>query len=102
MNSQAVGGRRNMGGRQKLWVLAAVVGGVIQATVGFFTMTAIGLVSVPLWAAVALVGVWLAATALMVRTVRQAPLVAALIPVANGLLLWGMVAAGGAWLGWTA
>lgn len=102
MNTQAVGSPRNFGDRQKLWVLAAVVGGVMQLTVGFFTVTGIGLVSVPLWAAAALVGAWVAAAALLVRTVRRAPLMAVLIPVANGALLWGLMAAGGAWLGWTA
>lgn len=102
MNSHAVGDQRNIGGRDRLWILAAVVGGALQLTVGFYTMTAIGLVSVPVWAIIVLAGVWLAAAVLFVRTVRHAPLVAALVPVVNGLLLWGAIAAGGAWLGWTA
>lgn len=102
MNSHAVGDQRNIGGRHRLWVLPAVAGGVLQLTVGFYTIAAIGLVSVPVWAIIVLAGVWLAAAVLFVRTVRHAPFMAALVPVANGLLLWGAIAAGGAWLGWTA
>lgn len=88
--------------RGSLWVVAAVVSAVLQLIVGYFTLGAIGLISVPLWAIVVLAGLWLAAVALLVRSVRRAPLLALLVPVANALALWGVVAAGGALLGWNA
>lgn len=99
MSSDAAHGP--LGRRQRTQVVAAVVGGAAQLTVGFFTMTAIGLVSVPLWAAAALVGAWLAAAAVLVATIRRTPVLAVLPPVVNGLVLWGAIAAGEAWLGWT-
>ena len=98
MNTEAL---HAQGDRKRTWIVAAVVGGLTQVTVGFFTVTAIGLVSVPLWASFVLVGTWLAATAILARTVRHTPLLAVLVPVANGVLLWGMIAAGEAWLGWS-
>jgi hypothetical protein len=85
------------------WVIAAIaVGAILQLVVAFFTNAAIGLISVPVWAIVLLVGAWVAATVLLVRTVRRVPLVALVIPAANAAFLWAVVAAGGAWLGWTA
>lgn len=96
MNNAAVGGSKGMG------TAATVVGVILQLTVGFFTVTAIGLVGVPVWGIVVLAGAWLAAAAFLVRTVRQTPLTALLVPAANAVVLWGAVAAGGAWLGWSA
>ncbi len=84
------------------WVIAAVLVAIMHLTVGFFTVGAIGLVSVPAWGIVVLVGTWAAAAALLVRTVRRTPLIAMLVPVANALVLWGVVMVGEAWLGWTA
>jgi hypothetical protein len=84
------------------WLLAAAAGGLLQLVVGFYTATAIGLISVPLWAAVVLLGAWAAAAVTFVALVRRAPVQALLLPLINGLLLWGLVAAGGAWWGWTA
>lgn len=101
MNSEAAQTTGTSDGGQRAWTLAALVAGLMQLTVGFFTVTAIGLISVPLWAIVGLVSAWIGATAILVRTVRHTPLVAALIPLANGLLLWGVIAAGEAWFGWT-
>lgn len=80
------------------WILAAG----LQLTVGWFTLTAIGLISVPPWAMAVLVGLWLAATVLLVTVARRRPLVAPLVPLGNALLLWGAVAAGEMLLGWTA
>ena len=77
------------------------MGGLAHLTVGFFTMSAIGLVSVPLWAGIVLVSAWLAAAAAFVLMVRRNPVMALLAPVANGLVLWGAIAAGEAWFGWT-
>lgn len=103
MTNDAVGGHPAFGGRKgSTWIVAAVVGAVLQLIVGFFTVTAIGLIALPVWASVVLVGGWLAAAALLVRTVRHSPLIAIVVPVANGLALWGLIAVGGAWLGWTA
>ncbi|MDQ3932343.1 MAG: hypothetical protein M3252_05850 [Actinomycetota bacterium] len=67
--------------------------------VGFFTISAIGLFGVPLWAAAGLVLLWIVAALLVVR-MRRRPLAVLLVPVVNGLLLWATIAAGEAWLGW--
>ena len=101
MNSEAIHTDGPLGGRKRIWILAAVIGGLAQVTVGFFTMTAIGLVSVPLWAGVVLVSAWLAAAAVFVVMIRRKPVLALLAPAANGLVLWAVIAAGEAWLGWT-
>ena len=101
MNTEAMHAHGPLGGRKRTWILAAAVGGLTQVGVGFFTVTAMGLVGVPVWAGVVLVGSWLAAAAIFARTVRHAPLPALLVPVANGVVLWGMIAAGETWLGWS-
>jgi hypothetical protein len=82
--------------------VATGMGLVLQLVVGYFTLTAIGLISVDLWAMVVLIGAWVVAVVLLIRLARRAPLVALLVPAGNALVLWGLVAAGGAWLGWTA
>ncbi len=88
--------------RHRLRATAAwVVAGTLQVVVGYFTVAAIGLISVPPWAIVGLVGLWLAAGAYLVSTARRHPLAAPLVPIANALLLWGAVAAGENWLDWT-
>jgi hypothetical protein len=102
MSGAATHGQGMANGRSG-WVIAATaVGVILQLIVGFFTNAAVGLISVPVWAIVLLVVAWVAATVLLVRTVRRLPLVALVIPAANAALLWAVVAAGGAWLGWTA
>lgn len=97
---------RRAGGYERPWgtlaVFALVLAGVLQVLVGYFTVTAIGLIGVPPWAIAALAGLWLAAVALLVLGGRRRPMAAPLVPLANGLLLWGAVAAGEAWLGWMA
>ena len=102
MNSEALQGHGPLTRPKWTWRLLAAVGGVIHVTVGFFTVTAIGLISVPLVASIVLVSAWLAAAGVFVLTVRRSPALALLIPVVNGLLLWGVVAAGDIWFGWTA
>jgi hypothetical protein len=82
--------------------VALLVAGALQLVVGYFTVAAIGLIAVPMWAIVILAGLWLAAAVLVVVTARRRPLLAPLAPVANGLLLWGSVAVGEGWLGWMA
>ena len=101
MNIESTHTTGPFGGRKRTSILAAVVGGLAQVTVGFFTITAIGLLSVPLWAAVVLGTAWLVAAAVFVLAIRPNPVLAVLAPVVNGLVLWGVVAAGEAWLGWT-
>lgn len=56
----------------------------------------------PLWAVVALYALWLVATTVLVHTARRRPLAAPLVPIGNALLLWVVISAGEAWLGWTA
>ena len=102
MANGAVGGSPVAGGHQgSTWIIYAVAGGVLHLVVGFFTITAVGLIGIPLWAALALVGAWLITAALLVRTVRSSPLMAIAAPVANGALLWALTAAGQQWWGWT-
>ena len=101
MNTEAIHGHGPLDNGKQTWVLSAVVGGLTQMTVGFFTMTAIGLVGIPLLASVALAATWMAAAATFVLTVRRNPVLALFVPVANGLLLWGVITAGEAWLGWS-
>lgn len=102
MANGALGDSPVAGGHQgSTWLVSAVVGGILQLTVGFFTITAIGLIGVPLWAAIVLVGAWIVAAGLFVRSVRSSPLMAIAAPVGNGVLLWALTAAGQAWWGWT-
>jgi hypothetical protein len=99
MSDMTMGGT---GRAKRATSLVAVVAGIAQLAVGFFTFSAIGLISVPVWAIVLLAALWLAGAVVLVRNGRHAPLVAVAVPVVNALLLWGIVAAGGAWLGWNA
>lgn len=85
-----------------LRVVAVTVAAVLQLVVGYFTVAAIGLISVPVWAIVLLAAAWLVAAAVLVRAARRRPLATPLVPVVNGLLLWAVVTAGDIWLGWTA
>lgn len=82
-------------------LVPVMLAGALQLVVGFFTITAIGLVGVPLWAAAGLAVLWIAAALLLVR-LRRKPLAVLLVPVVNALLLWATISAGEAWLGWTA
>ncbi len=85
--------------RRVLVVIAVVLAWALQVVVGWFTLSS-GLVA-PLWAIVVLVGLWVAAVLLLVRTARRQPLATPLVPLANGLLWWAAIVAGGTWLGWT-
>jgi hypothetical protein len=82
-----------------LSVIAVVLAWALHLVVGWFT-AASGLVA-PLWAIVVLIGLWLAAVLLLVRTARRKPFMTPLVPITNGLLWWGAITAGRAWLGWT-
>ncbi len=85
--------------RRVLSVVAVVVAWALQLVVGWFTASS-GLLA-PLWAIVMLVVAWVAAVWLLVRTTRRQPLTAPLVPLANGVLWWAVMAAGATWLGWT-
>lgn len=82
--------------------VATVIGGAGQLVVGYFTLAAIGLIGVPVWGIVLLAGGWLAASAALVYLARRRRLLTAMVPVASALVLWAVVAVGGAWLGWSA
>ena len=81
---------------------AMAVAGAGQLLVGYFTLAAIGLIAVPVGGIVLLAGAWLAASAALVYLARRRPLLTLVVPLANVLVLWGVVAAGGAWFGWSA
>lgn len=81
---------------------AAIAAGAGQLVVGYFTLAAIGLVAVPVWGIALLAGAWLAAGATLVYLARRHPLLTLAVPAANALVLWAVVAAGGAWFGWSA
>lgn len=81
---------------------ATIAAGAGQLLVGYFTLAAIGLIGVPLWGIILLASAWLAATAILVRLAQRRPLLTLVVPAANALVLWGFVAAGGAWFGWSA
>lgn len=89
-------------GGRVLSAVALILAAALQLVVGFFTTTAIGLISVPLWAIVLLAGLWLVAVVVLVRVARRRPVATPLVPLANALLLWAVVTAGDVWLGWTA
>lgn len=61
---------------------------------GWVTRTALGLISVPPWATVVLVGLWLTATVLLVTVARPRPPRRTAGSLVNALLLWGTLAAG--------
>lgn len=81
---------------------ATVAAGAGQLVVGYFTLAAIGLIGVPVWGIVFLASAWLAAGASLVALARRRPLLTLVVPTANAAVLWGVAAAGGAWLGWSA
>jgi hypothetical protein len=81
---------------------ATVAAGAGQLVVGYFTLAAIGLVAVPVWAIALLAGVWLAASSALVHLARRRPMLTLVVPAANAVALWAIVAAGGAWFGWSA
>lgn len=99
--NDAASGEGAIGGRGALPLVAVGVAGILQFVVGFFTVTAIGLVGVPIWAIAVLVVAWALSALVIVRTARRSPLLALLAPIANGVLLWALVGAGQAWWGWT-
>ncbi len=83
-------------------IAVVLVAGALQLLVGYFTVAAIGLFSVPPWAIAVLAGAWIVTTALIARTVRDRPYAALALPVANVLFLWGLLTVGDIWFGWTA
>ena len=90
-------------GRSRTLSLAAIVLAVVgQLVVGFYTLTAIGLIGMPVWAAIVLVLAWAAGVLAVAVLARRRPLLTPLVPIAGVLVLWGLVAAGGALLGWSA
>jgi hypothetical protein len=56
----------------------------------------------PTWAVVGLVAVWLALFVVGCVWFRRRPWWLLLLPVAAVLIWFGVLSAGGAWLGWTA
>jgi hypothetical protein len=101
MSNAAAQGPGLAGGRTA-GTVALVVGAVLHLVAGFFTFTAIGLISVAPWAIVLLGAAWLAGAVLLLRSVRSRPWLAAAVPVAHAVLLWAVVTIGDTWLGWTA
>jgi uncharacterized protein (DUF983 family) len=89
------------GTRRALGLATLVLAVAGQLVVGFFTLTAIGLIGMPVWAALLLVLAWAAGAVAIALLARRRPLLTPAVPIAGALVLWGLVAAGGAWLGWS-
>ena len=79
---------------------AVVVAGVLQAVVLVPFTIASGLLA-PLWAVLALYGAWAVGVWALVLTARRRPLATPLVPVASAFVVWVVITAGEAWLGWT-
>lgn len=92
-------GRRRTGQALRIAAIVLAVAGHVILLVPF--TVASGLLA-PLWAVIGFHALWLAAAVILVRTARRRPLACPLVPVAYGVLLWVLIAAGGAWLGWSA
>lgn len=84
-----------------LRVLVVSVAAILQVGVAVPFTVGLGLLA-PLWGILTGWALWLASAAALVRTARRAPLLAPIVPIVNAGLLWLLVAAGGAWFGWTA
>ncbi|MEX2549022.1 MAG: hypothetical protein WD638_02245 [Nitriliruptoraceae bacterium] len=82
-------------------VLVVSVAAILQVGVAVPFTVGLGLLA-PLWGILTGWALWLASAAALVRTARRAPLLAPIVPIVNAGLLWLLVAAGGAWFGWTA
>jgi hypothetical protein len=80
--------------------LAAVVAMLALLVLAPFFLAS-GLMA-PTWAVVGLVGVWLALFVAGCVWFRRRPWWLLLLPVAAVLIWFGVMSAGGAWLGWTA
>lgn len=104
MNDVAAGTNEQQRPGSRGWpgVTAVVLAGVLQLVVGYFTLAAIGLISVPLWAILLLTAAWLAGVVAVVRLARSRSAWSLLVPAANGLFLWALVTAGDLWLDWIA
>lgn len=56
----------------------------------------------PLWAVIALVGVWVVLLGVAIRLWRVRPLLVPLVPLAAVAIWFAVISAGEAWLDWTA
>lgn len=89
------------GSARLLRTLVVGVAAVLQVGVAVPFTVGLGLLA-PLWGIVIGWVLWSASAAGLVWTARRAPLATPIFPVVNAGLLWLLVAAGGAWFGWTA
>jgi hypothetical protein len=102
--SQAAGAKQrgDEAGRSGLALKAAVVVAALGQLVVLVPFTvASGLVA-PAWAVAAFHVLWVGCTAVMLGLARRRPIATPLVPLINAALLFGAMAAGDAWLGWTA
>jgi hypothetical protein len=81
------------------WALGWLGLAALLATLVFYAAS--GLLA-PAWAVAMLCVIWLALLAVAIRLLRtQRPLHVLLVPVAAGLIWFGVLTAGENWLGWT-
>ena len=87
---------------QRRWARGAIALAAALHLVVLVPFTVASGLLAPLWAVLLLYGLWLGGALLLVRLARRRPFLAPLVPAANALLLWLVLGAGDAWLGWTA
>lgn len=93
--------RSDAGAGRWLAALVLTVAVVLQLVVLVPFTVASGLVA-PLWAVAVLYVLWGGAAATLALVARRRPTATPLVPIANAAVLWFVITAGEAWLGWTA
>ncbi len=102
MHAENASAGSSAGGNPRL-PRALVIGGAAVLQVGVAVPFTVGLgLLAPLWGIAIGWALWSASAATLVWTARRAPFATPIVPVVNAGLLWLLVAAGGAWFGWTA
>src|SRR5690625_2466456 len=90
------------GSRHRILELAAIVLAVVLHLIVAVPFTVgLGLIA-PVWAIAVAWVLWLTAAATLTMIARRRPLLSPTVPVANAVLLYGLITFGESVLGWTA